>query len=45
MDGVPFGDDDFQPLAGHLLREIEAGGPEAEALLQRLAEIAAREVV
>jgi len=41
-DGNPFNPDDYRPLAGHLLREIEAGGPEADALVKRLMEIAAR---
>lgn len=40
-NGNPFNPDDHKPLAAHLLAEIEAGGPEAEALLKRLAEIAA----
>ena len=39
--GVEPRGNDYQPLAGFLLREIEAGGPEAEALLKKLTEIAA----
>lgn len=37
---IPFKVDDFTPLAKHLLAEIEAGGPAAEALIKRLGEVA-----